>query len=178
VIQSFFPPPPPGLSVEAAMETMPNQAGVYFLYQDSHCVYVGEAISLRNRLKTHEHMCLCNKVGFMLCDPYQRKRIETYYIGLIDPPLNKTQRVFERREARSADGVSKVRRVFDAIKKHGQISVSKLHREAWKSSSARDFDRLLDRMERWKLICRQKLPTSGRPVVVVSLPTMEATHGR
>jgi hypothetical protein len=160
------------------MPTSPDQAGVYFLYQDSHCVYVGEAASLRNRLKTHEHIKRCNKIGFMLCDPYQRKRIETYYIGLIDPPLNKTQRVFERRENRNSDGVSRVKRVFNAIKKHGKVSVSKLHRESWKSSSARDFDRLLDRMERWNLITREKLPTTGRPVVIVSLCERELTDGR
>jgi DNA-binding MarR family transcriptional regulator len=97
---------------------------------------------------------------------------------LIDPPLNKTQRVFERRENRNSDGVSRVKRVFNAIKKHGKVSVSKLHRESWKSSSARDFDRLLDRMERWNLITRQKLPTTGRPVVIVSLCAKELSDGR
>lgn len=169
MIATFFPPPPPALAVRDAMRVLPDQAGVYFFYQSSHCVYVGEAISIRDRVKSHEHIGKADGVGFLLCDPYQRKRIESYYIGLIDPPLNKTSKVFTKADNRHPDGRSYVRRVWDSIpsEKRG-IALSDLRRKAWKSSSSRDFHKLLDRMEQWGLIVRQIVPTAGRDRIVIA----------
>lgn len=168
MIASFFPPPPPALSVQDAILILPNQAGVYFLYQSSHCVYVGEALSLRDRLKKHEHIKKADGIGFMLCDPYQRKRIESYYIGLIDPPLNKTSKVFAKQSARPADGRSCVRRVWDAIPETTDgIGLAELHRKSWKSSSSKAFHKIVDRMERWGLIARGQVRTAGRNKIVV-----------
>jgi excinuclease UvrABC nuclease subunit len=84
----FFPPPPTPDRVDIAIEKALSDSGVYFMYQRGVCVYVGESIDVRKRLNSHEQLEGIDYVGVIYCDSCQRKRLECFYIGLLNPERN------------------------------------------------------------------------------------------
>lgn len=84
----FFPPPPsPRLSC-SCLDLLPNRPGVYFFWEGGFVIYVGESVNLKKRLCGHEHKSDTRRVSFIECDKSQRRRLEAFYIGVLDPVLN------------------------------------------------------------------------------------------
>lgn len=64
-------------------------SGVYFAYdRDGTCHYVGESKNVPARVSRGREEIADRRVGIIQCDPSDRKRIEAYYIGALNPPGN------------------------------------------------------------------------------------------
>jgi hypothetical protein len=71
------------------VRSMPSFAGVYFAFNsDGSCHYVGEAIDVTDRVTRSRPEIGERRIGFIKCEPHERKRIECYYIAILDPPGN------------------------------------------------------------------------------------------
>lgn len=82
-------PPPPFYTVDE-VKRMENFCGVYLAYNsDGSCHYVGESKKVPERVSESGRDEIGDRrIGIVRCDMHQRKRIEAYYIGILDPPGN------------------------------------------------------------------------------------------
>lgn len=90
-------PPVPGPMVSVARNaTVPNRAipedtGVYFIWQDGAVEYVGQSANLRQRLCRHPRIVKSDQpVSWIVFDSFDRLRAEAFYLWLLWPPLNGT----------------------------------------------------------------------------------------
>jgi hypothetical protein len=162
--QIFFPPPPMPSAGAGEIHNFPNCSGVYFLYQENRLLYVGESVSLRKRLAHHEHRGRFDSVGWLNCDPAQRKRLEAFYIGVLNPPLNHqstalvtTTRVASRRLRQQG---SVARRLLRFIQLHPGCTKTQVTRSVRRSANKASL--VLDRMREWRLIRMESIETGGR----------------
>jgi hypothetical protein len=171
--QMFFPPPPAPAMRADEMRNAPESSGVYFCYHGQFVVYVGESMNIKARFSGHEHLGRFDSVGFLLCDPHQRKRLEAFYKGLLDPPLNheSSERLLLR--CRSGSGLAKkvnfqsglIRAFIGLLCEKGRATKTEVYRavkRGWKNS-AREFDEVVSFLVRWGAISVSKVETKGRP---------------
>jgi hypothetical protein len=164
--QMFFPPPPlPSLDATQTGEA-PDSSGVYFLYSDQRLLYVGESLSIRRRLGHHEHRGKFDSFGWLNCSSGQRKRLESFYIGVLDPPLNHqstssacTERV-GKRSVRHEGHLA--RRLLTFIEQHPGCTKTQLHKKVGWRKGADDVNRVLRRMADWQFIRIKLVETAGR----------------
>jgi hypothetical protein len=72
---------------------MPQRTpGIYFLLKEGNLVYVGKSINIHARVMQHRDIKDkdFDEVILMPVPEDELSRIENYYIGLLKPPLNKT----------------------------------------------------------------------------------------
>jgi hypothetical protein len=84
---------------------MDSFSGVYFAFNDDgSCHYVGEAIDVTARVSKSRPEIGDRRIGIICCEAHERKRIEAYFIGVLDPPGNcqstKRMRLYADRPAR------------------------------------------------------------------------------
>jgi hypothetical protein len=171
--QMFFPPPPAPAMRADEVRNAPQSSGVYFLYQGQFVVYVGESVNIKARLSGHDQQGRFDAAGFLLCDPHQRKRLEAFYKGLLDPPLNheSSDRLLVR--CRPGSGLAKkvksqsglIRSLVTVLSEKGRLSKTKLRRavrRGWRNSAS-NFDEAVLFLVRWGAISVSKVETRGRP---------------
>ena len=84
-----LPAPPPPCHTVDEIKKMKPFCGVYLAYDpDGSCHYVGESIKVPERVSSARPEIGDRLIGLVHCDIHQRRRIEAYYIGLLDPPGN------------------------------------------------------------------------------------------
>lgn len=80
--------PPPSHKAEEVRLLKPF-CGVYLSYNaDGKCHYVGESASVPTRVSKSRPEIGDRLLGLVRCEPHERKRIEAYYIAMLDPPGN------------------------------------------------------------------------------------------
>jgi len=67
---------------------VPLEGGVYFFWRQRLPFYVGQAINLQQRLKSHTMKRYCDEVGWLLCNREDLNFAEYFYIGLLRPIAN------------------------------------------------------------------------------------------
>lgn len=67
----------------------PARPGVYMLFWNDLCVYVGASRDLRNRLMSHPLRGLCNSFTFIECEMRDLKRTEQAQMDALSPTLNR-----------------------------------------------------------------------------------------
>jgi hypothetical protein len=164
--QMFFPPPPlPSLKANQTSRAS-DSSGVYFLYSEQRLLYVGESLSIRRRLGHHEHKGKFDSFGWLNCASGQRKRLEAFYIGLLNPPLNHQSTYFARakcggkRSVRQEGHLS--RRLLRFIDQHPGCTKTQLHKAVGWHKGADDVNRVLNRMADWRFIRIEFVETAGR----------------
>lgn len=158
----FFPPPPSAEFYASDAARLPRSSGVYFIYEGVRIVYVGESVCLRDRLSCHEHATQSRMVSFIECDRHQRKRLESFYIGLLNPPLNSQSTERCRIDRIKASGKSLCRRAYEHVTSNPGCSLSELRKAiGWKHRSAK-VRSLIQRMTEWGFICEHQRQTKGR----------------
>ena len=71
------------------VKKMDSFPGVYFSFNsDGTCHYVGEATSVPRRVSKSRPEIGDRRIGIIKCQAHERKLIESYFIGLLDPPGN------------------------------------------------------------------------------------------
>ncbi len=71
------------------IKNLPPFSGVYIAYVGDDVVYVGEGQNVSDRCrKSRPELSDCTHVSVIRCAGYERLRIESYFIGLLDPPRN------------------------------------------------------------------------------------------
>jgi hypothetical protein len=84
-----IPPIPEKRWTISEVRRMPSFSGVYLAYgDDGVCHYVGESKDVTARVGESRPEISGRRIAVVPCDPIARKRIECYYIGLLDPPGN------------------------------------------------------------------------------------------
>ena len=80
--------PPPSHKADEVRLLKPF-CGVYLSYNaDGKCHYVGESASVPTRVSKSRPEIGDRLLGLVRCEPHERKRIEAYYIAMLDPPGN------------------------------------------------------------------------------------------
>jgi hypothetical protein len=162
----FFPPPPLPQFTAEQLEDAPRTCGVYFLYCGRRLLYVGESLDVRTRLASHPHISRFDGVGVLLCDIHHRKRMEAFYIGLLDPPFNHQSteacRKSKQSTRRRPREVGVMRRVFRHIQRNPGCSLSGLHRHVGWRQTSEQVAVILSRLESWRLVRRAVIQTGGR----------------
>jgi hypothetical protein len=77
-------------------------SGVYFAFNaDGSCHYVGEAKDVTKRVLRSRAEIGDRRIGVIACKASERKRIESYFIGIMNPPGNSqsTHRMSEKSES-------------------------------------------------------------------------------
>lgn len=72
-------------------QSMPVEkiCGVYFLVNGSRVVYIGQTIDIEDRVREHiQHGKIFERYFWVPCHPEDRRRLETAYILMINPPEN------------------------------------------------------------------------------------------
>jgi hypothetical protein len=71
---------------------LPDEPGIYFIWKDGKIAYIGQSISLKNRLVCTLHHILregYNEVSFLpMREKWRLRFAECYYIGICMPPRN------------------------------------------------------------------------------------------
>jgi len=81
-------PPPPSHTVEE-VRSMETFCGVYLAYDpDGSCHYVGESLDVPGRVSKSRPEIGDRLIGLIRCVKRERKRIEAYFIAMLDPPGN------------------------------------------------------------------------------------------
>ena len=63
--------------------------GVYFSYnEDGSCHYVGESKNVTQRVTKSRDEIGGRRIGLVKCEPQDRKRIEAFYVAMLNPPGN------------------------------------------------------------------------------------------
>jgi hypothetical protein len=63
--------------------------GVYFAFdEDGSCHYVGESTNVTKRVTKSRREIGERRIGVVKCERHERKRIEAYFIAMLDPPGN------------------------------------------------------------------------------------------
>jgi hypothetical protein len=84
-----FPAAPTEMFTVAEVRGMESFSGVYFAFNvDGSCHYVGEAKDVTSRVSKSRPEIGDRTIGLIRCEPHERKRIESYFIGILDPPGN------------------------------------------------------------------------------------------
>ena len=99
---SEFPAAPTTTFTVAEVRKMDSFSGVYFAFDpDGTCHYVGEAKDVTSRVSKSRPEIGDRVIGVIRCDPHERKRIESYFIGVLNPPGNSqsTERMRSSTEA-------------------------------------------------------------------------------
>ncbi len=86
---------------------IPNKSGVYRLYADSVCVYVGSSIHLKTRLLSHRYREDADRVEWELLPAWRLREEEQRLIDLHSPVLNRLKRAGNRLQCRAAKGSQK-----------------------------------------------------------------------
>lgn len=83
--------PLPVGDVASVVNAAPEAPGVYFVWSSGACVYVGESINLRNRLKGHEKLADADGLSYVHIQDASKRELlltEAFYIWLYRPVLN------------------------------------------------------------------------------------------
>ena len=84
-----MPSPPPPLHTVQEVRSMDAFCGVYLSYDpDGSCYYVGESKKVSERVSKSRPEIGDRRIGLVRCAKHERKRIEAYFIALLDPPGN------------------------------------------------------------------------------------------
>ena len=159
----FFPPPPPPEFPSSDAAKAPRCPGVYFIYEGDEIVYVGESICVGDRLANHPHATHFRLASVITCEKIQRKRLESFYIGLINPRLNResTSRCQTVYSAPSAKSL--VRRIAEYVSRNPGCSLSDLRGSCgWKIPASVACE-VIRRMKEWKFLREEIVKTKGRP---------------
>jgi hypothetical protein len=87
------------------IRSMESFCGVYFAFnEDGSCHYVGEAEDVTGRVRQSREEIGSRKIGFIRCELHERKRIEAYFVAMLDPPGNgiSTHRMLKSAEEKKA----------------------------------------------------------------------------
>ena len=86
---STMPPVPAGEHTIEDIRGMLPFSGVYIGYVDDVPVYVGESRDVTKRVtRSRLELADCDGIGIVACPPEHRRRLEAYFIGLLNPPRN------------------------------------------------------------------------------------------
>lgn len=171
----FFPPPPlPEFSIDYASSAT-SGCGVYFLYEAEVLVYVGESLCVRARLMNHDHRRIVTHFSVIECDRLQRKRLEAFYIGVLNPRLNKesSHRVTRSdvkaksfctsdTHCRSPNRSSLSRKIYSFIKSHPGCSLTDCRRAGGWKSGANKARYVIGRMVEFGFVREEVVHTPGR----------------
>jgi len=70
-------------------DNLPEKSGIYFLWSDRLCEYVGQSINLKKRARLGHHKLLpTDQVSYLLFDVSELHFAEAYYIGIMRPRRN------------------------------------------------------------------------------------------
>jgi hypothetical protein len=84
-----FPCAPSPAYTACDVRQMQSFCGVYFAFnEDGTCHYVGESEDVTKRVSKSRPEIGNRKIGLIECMPHDRKRIEAYFVALLDPPGN------------------------------------------------------------------------------------------
>jgi len=84
-----FPSAPPPTHSVCDVRRMRPFCGVYFAFnEDGSCHYVGESEDVTKRVSKSRPEIASRMIGLIECMPHDRKRIEAYFVALLDPPGN------------------------------------------------------------------------------------------
>lgn len=87
-LKDFPAAPAPDFTVDE-IRAMDPFCGVYFAFdKDGTCHYVGESRNVTSRVSKSRPEISDRMIGVIKCENHERKRIESYFIGLLDPPGN------------------------------------------------------------------------------------------
>ena len=163
----FFPPPPsPEFSIEEAPQAT-DGSGVYFLYKDDVLVYVGESLCVRTRLLNHPHRRHVNCCSVIECDKFQRKRLEAFYIGVMNPRWNRESSDCVETSDASAkkkkhSKASLCRKIYSVIKERPGCSLSECRKAAGWHHSSKNARRAIDVLAEWGFVSEVLVQTPGR----------------
>jgi hypothetical protein len=93
VIRNHFAPvPPPRIHSDMVRRngtaTLPNESGIYFLWQGSVVAYVGQTVNLARRLSGHERLYPDDQISYLRVDRHELLYHEAFYIGVCRPHRN------------------------------------------------------------------------------------------
>lgn len=90
ISQSTLCVPPPDFYF-SHVQSMKEFSGLYFAYQEQMCVYVGESSNVPRRVTRHrKELHGITGIGVLECRPEDRKALESFFIGLLRPPRNRS----------------------------------------------------------------------------------------
>lgn len=99
-----FPSAPQPTHSVCDVRRMKPFCGVYFAFNsDGTCHYVGESEDVTKRVSKSRPEIGDRMIGLIECMPQDRKRIEAYFVALLDPPGNGASS-HRMREKGAADG--------------------------------------------------------------------------
>jgi hypothetical protein len=99
-----FPCPPSPTHTVSDVRQMQPFCGVYFAFnEDGTCHYVGESEDVTKRVSKSRPEIGNRMIGLVECMPHERKRIEAYFVALLDPPGNGVSS-HRMKEKEAADG--------------------------------------------------------------------------
>jgi len=104
---SEMPAEPVSLHTVQEIRAMPRFCGVYFAFnEDGSCHYVGESENVPDRVKSARKEIGDRRIGIVRCEPHERRRIEAYFVAMLDPPGNgiSTHRMLESAKEKDATG--------------------------------------------------------------------------
>jgi hypothetical protein len=86
--QAMPEPPSPKFTAEEINKMAPF-SGVYVSWDDDgKAFYVGESAHVPSRVRSSRPEIANRAIGVIKCDPSERRRIECYFIGVLNPPGN------------------------------------------------------------------------------------------
>ena len=88
---SYPPIPPPQVQLTEDGAGIPNDSGVYFVYDPSgsRIEYVGQSVNLNSRVRpSHTQIEEGEWIGWVVFDEDMLNFAEAYYIGVCRPPRN------------------------------------------------------------------------------------------
>jgi hypothetical protein len=101
-----FPCAPPPTHTVSDVRRMNPFCGVYFAFnQDGTCHYVGESEDVTKRVSKSRAVIGDRMIGLIECRPHERKRIEAYFVAVLDPPGNGASS-HRMREKEATDGTA------------------------------------------------------------------------
>jgi len=79
---------------EVDIDSLCDVSGIYFLCFNEEVIYVGQSVSIGNRVMTHKRSKVnkFNKVFFIFCPKHQLDYFESYFINLFNPKNNKVKK--------------------------------------------------------------------------------------
>jgi hypothetical protein len=84
-----FPAEPSRTFSVDEIRAMPTFCGVYFAYNhDGSCHYVGESKTVPTRVSKGRAEIGDRRIGVIRCAPHERRRIEAFFVAVLDPPGN------------------------------------------------------------------------------------------
>jgi len=93
-------PPLPELTAKQ-VRSMPAFSGIYVAWNDDGSAhYVGESQDVPSRVSSSRPEIASRRIGVYKCEASERKRIECYFIGILNPAGNSqsTHRMSKRAE--------------------------------------------------------------------------------